>query len=1692
MNKKVRNWLIGASAAFAVVIAFAVAISHGLPERGTAKPSFSGMDTLINDHKGEENPYVIVEVVPDKRLAKLGYLVEGSEPYYYNENDNTLAGWETGLEQQADAAARQKYMDGMKENLSSITGSDKALNYTEYKESYTSAKDYTELKLSRPEFLAKGTKGVDIVEKEGGEYVYDSSYSVAESDENGFHGDFDLNIVYYDVNADNRYYNIGFQVLDENADTSNGVYVINDVAMIDSEDAMLEAQNVYHIEDVDHQIFSYVPPVDYENVEFEDGMFYELTFRYTTDLENNDKTFYLPDLTTMSFKADATGQYGAVLNQEQPYLSCPGEGHFVSTGENAYVYVGEGNGFYALEQQDSYVLSSDVQLDHIYYTGGFSNNNLLRSSIFQDEKDLNLQVKVVTPQELTMAIVNDADMLFLSDSSAYYHGEFSEYDKKNDLTAEAAYAIYAFAENNQLPVILDHNILSRADAKNLLKVATILEANDVTGYIGADMDQYNDYGAEEFVLIADDDHNFVSRNIYVIPGDDQLTFLDNLSLMLCDGNGQKEDAFSTAAGNAGFGEIAQMMISENFIRQTENKATDVGYELFDQRITTATAVEYILSYINKREEYQVEELNVLDIEPFPYTVTRNYYGKIQENATAVAKQNRIRLLLGVSDDMKLNITQVSMAEFEGTVEDLCKYDVVYMGLEIDPKNSNPSPKTVTETDKNGKSISVIRSDFNDNDMDGLVYTNIGDTLRNKHTEVLDTDYSNSKTGMYTGDNSMNSNAYNRMAGNDITDEKLHALERVANAGTPIILANNFLTTYGTSSEKVVYDYGHDANWNRDTSKNGYIDNCSKVYTLIDDIKDYPNVMTEEELASDDGSTVYTSQQNLLIRYAMLGKPILTTKTADKVSGQNYVATDGSTIKMDFSIANYGSVNANATFDVVLYADYNADGRFSDKTERIDANSYSVTLNGKEQDTTLKTFTDSRGEEFDDYCYELTPNNKNTTSYHLEYNTGSVFGLIPVKLKITQSSNVNRYDADIIYFYHPNTAEKDTIRVLQLLPEKGFDQSAFDMDLTESSENGFYVKYGEKYGIEKYKYQDGTWRNPYEYYKASEASCLKKTESLGREAMWKALIASYKNSKFSEYIDYGVDKGVSGMINDYTLDIDSVFGGDYCTVVLNEPDCLEDYDMLVLGFQDCYDFFAYSKAGWPKCVEENRKNAKAAYEPIHMFIESGKSVLFTHDSTSFFGKPGGSFSSTSWAVYTNEYMVPDVGMERYGVYSYLVDRAGIDNLTKGGKTSYKVSNYASLTKLKEEGGLTKSSYTSGELYDMVVDYANQNSLDVAYKPNSEKNVLVSQIHGLSDSVLRDEQYDRTTTAEMINEGQILVYPYNLLSELKEGYERWNSKTKNYDYKQAGTMTIASTHCQYFQLDMNADEDYDGESDTTVWFTLSGKKYDLTYREARNNYYVYTRGNITYSGVGHTNINPLDNSSKYLPEIKLYVNTLIASYKGGTSKPTITIKQSDSSKSADLSTVYVGTDYHIYGEKDVAEKGDTGSEGSIDYDYDDNPEDAQLDKPGDTETLYFYISDTNRVNNGTKTIAVNYYQLFESEADAKNHAAAGETVVNIGNEKNPQYAIEKKWKTYEMNAKDEVANADNLKNGRIYCVKMPYGVLAEDQDYTKVRISVTTTIQYAATEDALGNKVEKTLDVIGYDDVTVQRAGLFDLE
>lgn len=304
------------------------------------------------------------------------------------------------------------------------------------------------------------------------------------------------------------------------------------------------------------------------------------------------------------------------------------------------------------------------------------------------------------------------------------------------------------------------------------------------------------------------------------------------------------------------------------------------------------------------------------------------------------------------------------------------------------------------------------------------------------------------------------------------------------------------------------------------------------------------------------------------------------------------------------------------------------------------------------------------------------------------------------------------------------------------------------------------------------------------------------------------------------------------------------------------DFLNKYDMLVLGFTDFY-----------KVSGGNHNQKMEMVRAIREYTLSGKSVLFTHDITNV------SISSRNRDnSYFNEYIRDILGQDRYGItQSYLTD-----------------------------GGMSDSKYRYSSLYD----YAAHRGTDTGETRGISDSTLLRYIQSKANigflarpdlkrwnESWNDNNKDLVT---MINEGQITQYPFIITTQNSPTFE------------------VSPTHPQVYQLNLDTDSsDANTNDDVVVWYTLGEKSI---YRpggagvgnllrgipnDARNSYYIYSRGNIFYTGAGHRNV------TQEL-EKKLFVNTLVAAYKSGSQSAKVIFKDLPVDGAADIDHLYVPYD------------------------------------------------------------------------------------------------------------------------------------------------------------------------------------------
>lgn len=272
----------------------------------------------------------------------------------------------------------------------------------------------------------------------------------------------------------------------------------------------------------------------------------------------------------------------------------------------------------------------------------------------------------------------------------------------------------------------------------------------------------------------------------------------------------------------------------------------------------------------------------------------------------------------------------------------------------------------------------------------------------------------------------------------------------------------------------------------------------------------------------------------------------------------------------------------------------------------------------------------------------------------------------------------------------------------------------------------------------------------------------------------------------------------------------------------------------------------------------------------------------------------------------------------------------------------------------------------------------------------------------------QQTRKTTTVTNNNEGQITTYPYNIDTEF----------------------TVAETHSQYFQLDLEAD-------DITVWYSLGGDYYNKNPNDGRNNYYIYNIGNVTYTGMGHMTEKQKGSFSLTDMEIKLFVNTMIAAYRAAAAPVDISITNNDA--------IDNGENVFLYIDYDATESENAIGNGIFSIN------DEQYKR------VYFVLSDKSVVSN--KTTEVKFYLSDENGT------------IDLTDTKD--YQIYRRMD-------DALMRNDDLTSGVEYYIDVPI---------SQLKNVITETLVIEAK--VMFGKVKEN-ELVNYKNVVIMRRALFELD
>ncbi len=466
---------------------------------------------------------------------------------------------------------------------------------------------------------------------------------------------------------------------------------------------------------------------------------------------------------------------------------------------------------------------------------------------------------------------------------------------------------------------------------------------------------------------------------------------------------------------------------------------------------------------------------------------------------------------------------------------------------------------------------------------------------------------------------------------------------------------------------------------------------------------------------------------------------------------------------------------------------------------------------------------------------------NVCTYEL---ASSIVGIVQWKIEVYRldNPNIRSTETGSSAVKIRTATEKKTLNVLQILPKSGDFQGKLNLETST-----IFKKYYSALNDFEITVRTITWKDFEQYFEGSGFSFDMSQPISGSNPASDGLM------KASDELDKNGNKIKSELDN-------------------KEIGKLSSYNMIIVGFGDTYGGI-------------DMNNSNHAVEYLQYYTELGKSILYTHDITSLHNLP---YNGVKTFGYTANAMMRDLmGMNRYkGVSNQLSEAMrsiiiayqnarDYDEIASEQKQGF---TYYAMKRLGWTYNQTSDDNTN---YEMVTEWGWTHKVynKVPYKymiTNPQGSTVVSE-NTVSQSTGFSNTNDLTTTATKLNEGQVTTYPYAI----------------------SDVLNIAPTHGQWYQLNVE-------DPEVTVWYCLSdpvasgntgtgsarttssakaGDGTALTYgvspNDAANNYYIYSKGNIFYSGVGHSEVTGD-------MEAKLFVNTMIAAYRLSYDAPSVVIE------------------------------------------------------------------------------------------------------------------------------------------------------------------------------------------------------------
>lgn len=1284
-----------------------------------------------------------------------------------------------------------------------------------------------------------------------------------------------------------------------------------------------------------------------------------------------DLTYIAQDISYGMWKEGAWNQD---YSQKGDWVEQAGGGFRKYDGNPNYSYVGAGQGEYAWvpSEDGAFVRKPNNDLFSYSYIEYKHKDDFIQGAFDgADSSNFESQVITMTPAELEkhLDLIDVADLITIHAGSGNYTGPAKLYkainkygdnidsipstapsfwDKGNDLTySEVRKIMERMASDNPAALILDKaNMMASNNAQREYNVHKLLYMvltfkpevfwstfkDYLKPYTGADGtakveytmgDKSGEYPAYRFwgVSYACDDWTYKGSTPFK-SADNPFLFHPTTGACMLDDiryyniNGGGHDIFDKILTYQGDKSLLQDLLGGGSITKTSmedgglfggNCTSDAFVDENEDAdsLTNLQAVKFILGRVSYTPKLRILELQPCDEFIYGSDGWKEYYQALfpwyhpkSEESSWLDDKSLITVttmptweFIGSTGhydyDEKDENGNVKTLTAESSDDLLAKYDLIIIGSKQNASNG-----------ANGYNEYTDAREENRLDLGNLIYTSIGGTFSNgvmpEPTEDVDNIIQDINDPKWTGVMGV------RHPGNDITLKKLLELQDFLRAGKPIVVDdglytdNNEVDTAKVDESSKIYDL---LTWSKAGSENIFIHdhiNSAKMKRLISQnlcrLEFYEEGYPFEYNYTKTNQTYFIDPSNP--GATSMAEGVITRE----ISRNEYDSNGNPILSFHFYIRG----KASDTYNVLLNLDLNGDGVFSGSLKEhaeVD-NMNAATGSHDSYDMSEKALkleiydasgkhlgtTDPQGTN----GFKLKANTEYLATYKLASNQQ---GMIPWKLEVQSNENQYRRSSAVNYTVVSGKS-KEPIRVLQMSLQKDMGVNTSmggpywgdEKILTAFTADSIVVRNGEDYETFDRRNPDGM-------------------PEITSDRLFNDMSGYQKQTvaKFKTYIEPVQEFSVDIQYL-YNADWDKLFGTetnseeDYKKALDNWKDFLADYDMLVFGFVDGNRF------------TEN----KVFVEGVKDFVAQGKSMILSHDTV------GGSNFPSAYGNYSS--WLRTVSGQRRAYYNKKSDDTYEKSYTEVTVDGKKISFVSNIEEKYKRFLNTLTAEVDGEtvearFYNTLVNEWPDND---TYHGLSSVEFMWNGTIGSMERVAKNgtgvnggwwNGARETTFVKLTNNGQITTYPYKL----------------------GDVIEVLSTHTQYYQLDL----EYQQFGDVNVWFNLSDINdsdvqkycadkginipdnqkginiYSAKDQDSRNSFYIYNKGNITYTGSGHgVDVFGDKNALMTDDEVKLFVNTMIAAYRQPESRPYAVIDNADVTTADGTGVFYLDYDGDRY--------------------------------------------------------------------------------------------------------------------------------------------------------------------------------------